>query len=77
MCFRTLRSESLGTSNALHDYYARSVQLVNHVFRWNTDGTNKQLRATFDDDIGEFWQLSLCVVILQNAFKHEEFLKLA
>jgi hypothetical protein len=40
------------------------VQLIDHIFRWDTDRTDKKRNLLFDHDIHEFGQMAIGIVVL-------------
>ena len=57
----------LGSTNHIHAEHAGLVQLVYDLLRGDTDRTDEELGALFDDDIDELVEVSLGVVIVSLA----------
>jgi hypothetical protein len=52
-----------GVTNHVHVQDAMLVEPINNGLGGNTDGGDEELSAALDDDIDEFVELSLCVVV--------------
>lgn len=59
-----LESPSDVRETHVHDGYARLVQFLNCMWRWNTDSTDEEGGFLLDNNVKEFVELSLLIVIL-------------
>lgn len=54
-------------AHSLHDRYLSIMKLVDHFFRRDTDSANKQGCLILYDNVCQFGQLSLRIIVLKNS----------